>query len=132
MTSKAVSYSKGYEIHMGRTECYADLPPLFYLSKGRSQSNKSEIPQNSKESEDPGNFQSDGIIKGKIAGTYIHGCLDEPEIIDYILNHIFKAGILIKAESSHITHEKAYDRLADHLRTHMNMDAIYRDLTEKG
>lgn len=98
----------GYEIHMGRTEPVegAEVSPLAHLSDGR----------------DDGYWLDDRCM-----GTYLHGILDNPSFIDYLL-----APYADRIDGSHepLDYEayknQQYDLLADHLRQHIDLPLIYQ------
>ena len=56
-------------------------------------------------------------IKDNVIGTYIHGILDNKPVIDYILKDV-------SPESRQCT-EDPYDRLAEHVRKHVDIHQIY-------
>ena len=71
-------------------------------------------------------------------GTYIHGFLDNPPVIDYLLKPIANsplgsAALLSKekpkAKSINAFKEEQYNKLADHVRQHVDIDRIYQILT---
>lgn len=62
---------------------------------------------------DGGDYQ----IKDNVIGTYIHGILDNKPVIDYILKDV-------SPESRQCT-EDPYDRLAEHVRKHVDIHQIY-------
>ncbi len=96
------SECKGYEIHNGRTDVLADIEPLNIL-------------------EDNSN---DGCITNNCIGTYIHGILDNAEFVDYLL-----APHLTGKPSESFDYfkfkEEQFDKLAEHVRSHVNMEFIY-------
>jgi adenosylcobyric acid synthase len=100
---------EGYEIHMGRTDT-GGLPPqpLNYPAF-------------------PGE-QTDGYrLSAKCWGTYLHGILDNRPVLEEVLR-------LAGADSVSIPDyrafkERQYDRLADHLRQHLDIAFIYQGLT---
>ena len=69
------------------------------------------------------------MTDNRCMGTYVHGILDNPSFIDYLLTPFAK-----KMEEAnkpfdyHAFKEKQYDKLADHVRKHVNMDLIYQIL----
>ena len=105
-------YGKGYEIHMGETLPFgeAKVSPLLHLSDGRE----------------------DGyLVDNRCMGTYVHGILDNPAFVDFLLKPF--AEKLRKADTPFdyaAFKEAQYDKLADHVRQHVDMDRIYRILTD--
>jgi adenosylcobyric acid synthase len=103
---------KGYEIHMGETRPFGDAKPspLLHLSDGRK----------------------DGyIVDAKCMGTYVHGILDNSAFVDFLLQPF--AEKLDKKENAFdyaAFKESQYDKLADHVRRHVDMERIYQILSE--
>lgn len=93
---------KGYEIHNGRTEL---LEPIKPLNKFDDNSN-------------------DGCISRNCTGTYIHGILDNSAFVDYLLApHL--ASKTTESFDYFKFKEEQFDKLASHVRSHVNMDLIY-------
>lgn len=95
----------GYEIHMGQTTYTSAPQPVNYLVDGRT----------------------DGFFRNrKCWGTYLHGILDNPAVIDDILaDYTTVAG---EAFDYQQYKEEQYDKLAALIRTHIDMSQVYRSL----
>ena len=99
---------KGYEIHMGRT-CVEEgvvEKPVVCLEDGRF----------------------DGYyLNDHCWGSYMHGILDNPEVLDHLAE-----GFHASADGSSFDYaafkETQYDKLADLVRSHVDMDYIYQTL----
>ncbi len=62
-------------------------------------------------------------------GTYIHGFLDNAPVIEHILEKFKIQNSKFKMQSYADFKEEQYDKLADHVRQHVNMEQIYKILT---
>ena len=101
----------GYEIHMGRTEAAADAKcsALNTFSDG----------------------SSDGcFVDERTMGTYIHGILDNPQVIDNLLAPFASVKSGNQAVSYKEFKEQQYDLLADHVRRHLNMPLLYKIMSQ--
>lgn len=102
----------GYEIHMGETLPFGDAKesPLLQLNDGRT----------------------DGyFVDNQCMGTYVHGILDNAPFVDFLLQPF--ADKLTKTDKSfdyQAFKEEQYDRLAEHVRKHVDMEQIYKILTD--
>lgn len=97
---------EGYEIHMGSTNPIKSVifSPLNRLQDGRF----------------------DGyFLNAKCFGSYIHGILDNQTAIDYLL-----APYTDKLSNDIFDHktfkEEQYNKLANHVRNHVDMKSVYR------
>lgn len=101
---------QGYEIHMGETRPAPDMQdsPLNKLDDGRS----------------------DGyFVNQKCMGSYVHGILDNQAFIDYLLEPYTDK--LDRSAVDYRTYkEEQYDKLADHVRSHLNMPLLYKIMSE--
>ena len=102
---------RGYEIHMGQTQPFgsAQPSPLLHLSDGR---------------------QDGYLVDNKCMGTYVHGILDNAPFVDFLLQPF--AEKLSQTDASfdyQAFKEEQYDKLADHVRQHVDMQRIYQILT---
>ena len=100
-------YGTGYEIHMGETRPYGDAVarPLAHLHDGTE----------------------DGyVVSEKCMGTYLHGILDNTTFVDLLLRSYVEK---IRQEAVSFDYamykEQQYNRLADHVRHHVDMERIY-------
>ena len=59
-------------------------------------------------------------------GTYIHGILDNAPFIDYLLRPYADRMAVTEPFDYQAYKEQQYDRLADHLRQHVDIPAVYR------
>lgn len=92
---------RGYEIHMGRTD-----------------------------SGSPVNMLSDGSPDGCMAdsrcfGSYIHGILDNPAVVEYILRPYLGPGACREIDWGEYK-ERQYDLLADWLREYIDIPRLYK------
>ena len=105
-------YGQGYEIHQGETHPIGDAKPspLLRLDDGRA----------------------DGyIVDGKCMGTYVHGILDNALFVDFLLQP-FKDKIAEGGKPFDYAafKEEQYDKLAAHVRQYVDMEQIYKILTD--
>ncbi|MGX8689897.1 MAG: cobyric acid synthase [Bacteroidaceae bacterium] len=101
----------GYEIHMGRTEAAADAKcsALNTFTDGTA----------------------DGcFVNERTLGTYIHGILDNPQVIDTLLAPFASAKSGNQAASYTEFKQQQYDLLADHVRQHLNMSLLYKIMSQ--
>ncbi len=105
---------QAYEIHQGQTSLIrgAEARPLARLEDGRS----------------------DGyFLDQSCMGTYLHGILDNPAFVDFLLSP-FKDKIKLSAETSRQDYqsykEEQYDKLANHLRQHLDLEKLYQLMAE--
>ena len=98
--------SFGYEIHMGRTMAMGAENNVATLADGRKD----------------GYFLSD-----RTWGTYLHGILDNDEVIAKILQP-YTSDLPENQASFQAFKEQQYDKLADLIRVNVNMELIYKTL----
>ena len=105
-------YGQGYEIHMGETHPFGDAPhsPLLHLADGRE----------------------DGyLVDTRCMGTYVHGILDNTPFVEFLLAPFAeKMALAGKPFDYHAFKEEQYDKLAAHVRQHVDMERIYKILTD--
>ena len=104
-------YGKGYEIHNGETSPVdgAKPSPLLHLSDGRE----------------------DGYrVNDKCMGTYVHGILDNAAFVDVLLQPFSEKTHMKNRSFDYAAFkEEQYDKLAAHVRQHVDMERIYQILT---
>ena len=111
---------EGYEIHMG--ESSGDAPALVEFAEETAGRTGSAL-------------RADGARCGNVCGCYIHGIFDAPEAAEGFLSAILKIKgydpdrIRVTDWKSH--KEEQYDRLADIIRSSLDMEAVYK-IIEKG
>ena len=107
---------EGYEIHMGQTSS-AENNSFSVLSQN------------------DGSTKADGMCKGNIYGSYVHGVFDSDEVLFEIADALMKQkGLKYDINStfdSKAYKEQQYDLLADALRKSLDMKYIY-EVIEKG
>ena len=97
----------GYEIHMGETTALQPGEAVAAFSDGRR----------------------DGYFRdARTWGTYLHGILDNQVVIDHILAPYTKDEVV--RYNYQEFKEQQYDKLADLLRAHIDMDLIYNSIAE--
>lgn len=97
----------GYEIHMGDTAALQPGEPVATFPDGRT----------------------DGYFRdARTWGTYLHGILDNQTVIDSILApYTNEEGVRYDYREFK---EQQYDKLANLLRAHIDMELIYRSIAE--
>ena len=101
----------GYEIHMGRTSGQTDLARL----------------------EEGGKTKSDGMAKGNVWGSYVHGIFDQGQFAQAFVSCLLRAKGLDPAqgvEDWEDYKQRQYDLLADGVRQSMDMEKIYAIMEE--
>ncbi len=113
LSSLTGMHCTGYEIHMGDTVGSFE---------------GAQIPLVQKE-EGP-----DGATSGNVYGTYLHGFFDEGELAEAFVRTLAdQKGVTLHVESAmdfKQFKETQYDLLADTVRAHMDMEAVYGMLRE--
>lgn len=68
------------------------------------------------------------LTEGNCIGTYIHGFLDNPPVIDYILHSTTPQRSHSEEVSIADFKDRQYDLLADHVRKYVDIDKLYEIL----
>lgn len=116
---------EGYETHMGHTTPVGDLNWLRHNLTTESRFAEIHLEQNFCQ-------QKDGWQMEQVYGTYVHGIFDGPGIAETLACALAaKRGIHLEPDSVKKRREhrqKQFDQLADTLREHLDMQAIYQML----
>ena len=112
---------KGYEIHQGRTtidKASAKVP--------HDESSHTEGYQTESSPSESHVFDRSFIEENNCIGTYIHGFLDNPSVISYLLRGRTKG----KVETTDVDafKQEQYDKLAAHVRKYVDIPLIYKIL----
>ncbi|SFG48233.1 adenosylcobyric acid synthase (glutamine-hydrolysing) [Desulfotomaculum arcticum] len=106
----------GYEIHMGRTELGETLGHAFNIQT------RSGLQVAVK----------DGAVSqnGNVWGTYMHGIFDNDGFRRHLIQVLKQKKGIIEEQSSQVIstlerRQRDYDRLADHVRSNLNMKLVY-------
>ena len=98
---------EGYEIHMGRTR-RLEGAPFCRLADGREE----------------------GAAAGLVFGTYLHGLFDTGELTQRLAEWLARrrglAPVPDRPEHYGLHRQRQYDLLAEAVRAHLDLDAIYR------
>ena len=113
---------KGYEIHMGHSTL---LTPHSTLNTPHStlhtpHSTLNTLPDGTRE----GTF-----LSSKCFGTYMHGILDNPVVVDYLLAPFAEKGEQRQSFDYAAYKEQQYDLLAERVRKEVDMDRLYKILS---
>ncbi|MDE6379879.1 MAG: cobyric acid synthase [Muribaculaceae bacterium] len=95
---------EGYEIHMGHTESYS---PLTHDIEGA---------------------QDGCFVDERCFGSYIHGILDNPVVLDYVLDPYRSLNSMTDFDY-HAFKESQYDALAAWLRKYVDIEGLYKIMT---
>jgi adenosylcobyric acid synthase len=110
---------QGYEIHMGRTEAVDAPSPACHILK----------PESVTETPEPATETPDGYyVDDTCMGTYIHGILDNPSVVDALLSRFSDRLQRPTAFDYRAFKEQQYDLLAQKVRDCLDMERIYRCL----
>ncbi|MGL5695032.1 MAG: cobyric acid synthase [Peptostreptococcaceae bacterium] len=105
----------GYEIHMGVTTRGNEISDLNTITKRLDEEVK----------------YTEGSVnkEGNVIGTYLHGIFDEIDFTRALLNNVREIKNLDRVESQVTSFKEfkdnEYDKLADFLREHLDIDKIY-------
>ncbi|MDF2984653.1 MAG: cobyric acid synthase CobQ [Eubacterium sp.] len=121
---------EGYEIHMGQTELLQSMDRL----EGKREEEGCEISPLSILTENSGLEKHDGMSRGNIYGSYVHGIFDSDEVLFEIADALMREKGIMHSEEFSINikeyKEQQYDILADALRKSLDMKYIYSVIEE--
>lgn len=104
---------EGYEIHMGITRTEGFMSVLKKADGGK---------------------KTDGLCRGNVYGSYVHGIFDSEEVLKTIIKALYNRKGLIYKEALSFdikTHkEREYDKLAGVIRKSLDMKYIYKIIEE--
>lgn len=103
--------AEGYEIHMGETRLLEDCGRFARVTDSVA-----------------GKQYPDGCVKGNVCGTYIHGILDSPGLLEGLLKPVYREkGMKPGTYRDQLSYkQEQYDLLADVIRANLDMDAVRR------
>jgi adenosylcobyric acid synthase len=104
---------KGYEIHMGQTRLMNGVPLLTITERSGKQCNEADGARS---------------VDFSVMGTYVHGIFDTPGITRLWLDQMGLNHVLVSVDHGPAQRDQAYDRLARHFQTHVNVEAILSTL----
>ena len=103
---------EGYEIHMGRPESLEDTGKLTEITHM-----------------DDGTVKQDGYVSGSCMGTYVHGIFESGTFRNNLIQLLFDRRGLVwngKKQMDYLSYKnRQYDMLADVVREHTDLKAIY-------
>jgi adenosylcobyric acid synthase len=107
---------RGYEIHMGRSRSLGSATALLEISESNSRPVRVR----------------DGLVSedGRVWGTYVHGLFDNDSLRHRLISRFLRGDDLVptkeRLRSFHQWKEEQYNKLAAHLRNHLDMSSIYK------
>jgi len=108
----SISEISGYEIHMGETRIYGEYQSF------------SEV-----RNLDGTEMKYDGCIRENICGTYLHGIFEGQELVQALVTLLYKKKGISYTKGTFDWKkykEKQYDKLAEMIRKHMDINKVYQ------
>lgn len=120
---------EGYEIHMGQTG-------NFLLGEEQGETDGISLLELQEFQQGALGEKRDGLCRGNLYGTYVHGIFDGPGIARAMAGVLLERkgldpGMAGKPLEYRAYRENQYDRLAEILRAHLDLQAIY-DILKQG
>ena len=107
----------GYEIHMGQSISAVGTEPLTVIHDTNVA--QSEI-------------KTEGAMGENVYGSYVHGIFDSMDVVNAVVRALAERKGIDPEGLAQVDYaaykETQYDKMADILRQHLDMDAIYRIL----
>jgi adenosylcobyric acid synthase (glutamine-hydrolysing) (EC 6.3.5.10) len=106
----------GYEIHMGQTSSNGDMSAFYIFETPRGKVD-----------------YLDGMLnaEGTVLGTYLHGLFHNPDFRQSLLNSLRRrCGLPERWDGTMMEKEQHYNRLAELVRSSLDMTAIYKIVEE--
>jgi len=107
---------RGYEIHMGRSRPLGSATALLEISERNGRPVKVQ----------------EGLVSedGRVWGTYLHGLFDNDGLRHRLISRFLRSDDLVptteRLRSFHHWKEEQYNKLATHLRQHLDISRIYK------
>lgn len=115
----------GYEIHMGETTFLPDTKAsAFTYMTDTSEDVDASVVKKTDAS------KNGCFVNNHCLGTYLHGILDNAPVLDFVLQPFLEKAALRTTFNYAAFKEEQYDKLAAHVRQHVDMDIVYRIMKE--
>ena len=123
---------RGYEIHMGSTRYSGSIVDESVREPESRGDEKGYVCRIQNEAN--GSVKYDGAFSGNVYGTYVHGIFDEGMVAETLVGILAeRKGVALDTEQM-MSYEQfkqmQYDKLADGLRSSVDMEAVYAMLRE--
>ena len=124
----------GYEIHMGQSVSDGNLSMLTKISDHVGHTSEGSADGGAKTLLQSGSAMEkcEGAIGENVYGSYVHGIFDAQEVVNAIVKALAEKKGIDPAGLAQMDYaaykETQYDKMADILRKHLDMEQIYRIL----
>ncbi|MDR2913910.1 MAG: cobyric acid synthase [Tannerella sp.] len=127
---------RGYEIHMGETSFLPEakaLPFTYIVGEEDGISNNPETTHLEASGEMLFDASKNGcFVSNRCVGTYLHGILDNAPVIDFLLQPFLEKASSKTTFNYAVFKEEQYDKLAAHIRQHVDMGLVYKIMKSSG